>query len=184
MVSKKFLSLILSCILACGVFTALADEELAAGFLVPYPDHYETLEVDPYAVMTDPPVDYQAPEPANAGSGSVMVSASSEATMNLSEKMIWFSYTHGWDSTHKLVLQLLYTDTNGREHLLGQSGILEIGAHLDRMDALELLPVGDYDCQLGLYFFTGTTSYAAMSTRVAITLHVNEEEFLQETQSE
>lgn len=174
----KLIALLLVCLMIpCGfaAFAEEVEESVSAGLSVARPENYDSLKADPYAVMTPMPEGYVPPEPGTATSGTAAVFASEDATMDLANGLIRLSYTHGWGSNHKLVIQMIYTDGNGDEHLLAQSGILAIGAKLDRMDTLEALPVGDYDCQLGLFFFTGEQQYAAMSTRVAIKLHVVKE---------
>ena len=174
--NKKILCLLLTLLLTFVGF-AFAEENVAsdsvtAGLAVVAPNNYLELEPDPYAVLTPQPEGYEPPTLKEGQAGTVTVFPPDTATLNLTTNILSFNYTHGWDSTHKLVLQFIYPDEEGNELLLGQSGILEIGSKLDRMDALATLPVGEYDCQLALFFFTGEHNYASMSTRVAVKLTV------------
>lgn len=162
----KLMLCLLFALLFCACGIAAADAETAAQpeptdvpagaetpAVVEAPADMTLIPLDTRSTGTEKPADY-AEKVLEKGSGSVTITYSTEADVDLKAGILDFWYKQSWYSSHSAYLQVVYTDENGAETLLGESGEIPQGYRMNGMKLLAELPAGTYSAALRVFFYT------------------------------
>ncbi len=139
---------------------------------------YAPVELEPNAepIPNEEPAS-SAAEPADTGSGMVLVRLSPEVFVSCSARSVSLEYANPSTSTHNVTVAVVLVDKKGTEVTLAQSGLLQPGTsltHLDLTTDVEL-PVGSYDGYFALSFYDPASNEKSMvdSQAAGLTIHVS-----------
>ncbi len=160
------------CVTGWAVFVHPAQEPAAAS------QDYAPVELEPNAepIPNEEPAS-SAAEPADTGSGKVTIMFGGEVFVNRSTRSMSLNYANPSTSTHNVTVAVVLVDKNGTEVTLAQSGLLQPGSALTRLDltADAELPTGSYDGYFSLGFYDpASNEKAAVDSRIeGLTIHVS-----------
>lgn len=135
---------------------------------------YPSVETEPNAF---PSHDDEEKFNASQGGGAVALIYSDQVIYNLSTGRISLSYTNPSSSTAAVVLQVVLLGPDGSEYLLAQSGRLNPGYAVERLDndmQVDLvLSEGNYSGEMRLLFYNPETGEKALvDTKIPVTITV------------
>ena len=115
-------------------------------FLRPAPKltDYAPAELEPNAVVYDED-DGETKLGAGTNGGAVSISYTEDISISREKGVAWLHYVNPASSRNSVALQLVLVDSEGREAVVGQSGLLQPGT------MLEELTLDDAGCQPGSY---------------------------------
>lgn len=141
--------------------------------IVLQPD-YAPVETEPNAF---PSKDNETKLEASEGGGAVALIYSDQVVYNLSTGRVSLSYTNPSSSTASVVIQIIINGPDGAEYLLAQSGIMDPGYTVERLDNdmqvnLSLSPGGYSGIMRLLFYNTDTGEKAIVNTEIPVTITV------------
>lgn len=135
---------------------------------------YQQVEKEPNAF---PSKDDEEKFEVSEGGGAVALMYSDQVVYNLSTARVSLSYTNPSSSTASVILQIIVYGPDGEEYLLAESGILDPGYAVERLDndmvQNLVLPQGGYSGVMRLLFYNPTTGEKAIvNTEIPVTITV------------
>lgn len=135
---------------------------------------YPQVETEPNAF---PSHDDEEKFQVGQGGGAVALIYSDQVIYNLSTGRISLSYTNPSSSTASIILQIVLLGPDGSEYLLAQSGRLNPGYAVERldsdMDENLVLSQGVYSGEMRLLFYNPETGEKALvDTKIPVTITV------------
>lgn len=135
---------------------------------------YAPVETEPNAFPSN---DDQTKLEAAEGGGAVALIYSDQVVYNLDTGRISLSYTNPSSSTASVVIQIVIIGPDGTEYLLAQSGKMDPGYTVERLDNdmqvnLSLSPGGYSGLMRLLFYNTDTGEKAIVNTEIPVTITV------------